>query len=830
MIFYFILVTIERHLSVMICIEYGLERNVKEEQALFQNNNKEVIKRISKASLKSSTMRNRLIGIVIMLAAFLLTLASTFGYNAAMEMKNRTSYQGVIDNVDKEVIERIRLNPDIVAFGTYLKVGMAKNEAISISLLYSDIKMMELSNVKMRTGSLPQNTDQIAIEKGYLETIKSGAQIGDNITLNYRNDVSKEMQKKNFTITGFLETGAENDANRKTFNAVVSKAFINSDPALSSSELSVAIRIADSEKYSNAEMKAKIKEIGNAVGIPEGLVNINYINIDSNNTTSETSYVVIAIAIVIIIACTLVIYNIFYIAILRRVNEYGQLRIIGTTRRQIRRIVFREGRQLSIQYIPVGILSGCGVSYLLRPSMWITLSDLVLSIIAGFITFLTVMLSLRKPAVIAASVSPKEALCYTDINIDTKNKKFTGRQLTPITLGKMYLQRNRKKTTVTFLSLTLSGILLIATATLAFSVDPYRRAGHEFPYGGEYILRLNNDLISPSVHYNDLQQDNPLTDELEAKIAAVLGVDGVETHKYIRSKLEGVEIDGGIVGIDNIRSKDSSIFEKYLAEGALPNDLTEKAPQILVNRATATYEYFGLHYKTGDRIVMSLFDGDKRIKREFTVSGIIDNKNNSDTFFLQDEVMDEIMLQNCNLSFEIRCSQGYSADIEAQLKALTASEDKLEIVTRKDQRDLYKSVFRTMTIAVYTFVAIIACFSLVNLINTILTNILTRKNELGILQAVGLSRGQMIKMLNTENIYLTYGSFIASVFFGSILGYIICLASENVGGLSYFIQYKFPFLIILMYFILITMIQGVMTWIIGYSMKKMSVVERLREV
>ncbi|SHK12764.1 putative ABC transport system permease protein [Anaerocolumna jejuensis DSM 15929] len=796
---------------------------------MFQNNNRGVIKHISAANLRSSKMRNRLAGIVIALAAFLLTLTLTFGYNADMEMKNRTSYQGVFENSSVQVIERIRTNPDVKAFGTYRQAGIVKNKNISLSLLYSDVKMLELSNVRVKTGSIPENTNQIAIEKGYLDSIQPGAQIGDTITLNYRNNVSKEMQTNSFVITGFLETGAESEPNRKTFNAIVSQAFINSDPALSSAYLSVVIQIADADKYSNGDLKKKIKEVGEAVGLPEQSVRINYVNIDSNNATPETTAVVFAIVFIIVTACALVIYNIFYIAIMRKVREYGQLRIIGTTRKQIRRMVFREGKVMSLQYIPLGTLAGCGVSYALRPSMWLMRSSVILALCAGGAAFLTVMLSIRKPARIAAGVSPMEAARYTNFHIGLKSKRHTSKRLTPYALGRMYLARNRKKTAVTFLSLTLSGILLIAAASLLSSVETAKRAGHEFPYGGEYRISLNDDLVSPSTSYSDLQIDNPLSDELKTKISSISGVDSVEVHKYIKSRLEGVKLDDGIIGIDNIREKDYSKYEKYMKEGALPEDSAEDM-QILVNRGTVTYEYFGLHYKTGDKIAMDLYDGDKQIRKEFIVSGVIENKSSSDTFFLPDKVMDEIMTRNCNLSFEILSGRGYSADVEAQLLALTSSDEKLEYVSLKEQAELYKSVFHVMIITVYAFVAVIACFGLVNLVNTIITNILSRKNEIGILQAVGLSRTQLLKMLNTENAYLIYGSFALSVLLGSILGYAACRIAENTGGLSYFIQYKFPLSMIGLYFILITALQIAVTRIIGYSMQKQSVVVRLQEV
>ncbi len=793
---------------------------------MFQNNNSAVIKHLSKTGLKSSKLRNLLAGAVIALAAFLLALASTFACNAAMELQNLTHYQAVFENADTQVIEKIRTNPDVEACGISRQTGMVKSGDISLSLLYSDEKTMELSNIRIKTGVLPEQVNQIAIEKGYLDSVNSGAEIGDDITLTYRNSINKEMQTDSFIITGFLGTGAENEMGRKAYNAVVSQAFIDSDPALSSVYSTVVIKVANADGYSNADLKAKIKEIGQLAGLPGKSIYINAINVDSNNTTAETSAAVLAIALVVVIAAALVIYNIFYITIIRKVNEYGQLRTLGATKRQIRKIVMREGKLLSLQYIPVGILLGSGVSYLLRPSMWLAVPSLILALCGGIITFLTVMLSLRKPAKIAAGVSPMEAVLYTDFHGSSKGKKRSVKKLTPFELGRIYLTGNKKKTAVTFLSLTLSGILFITAASLLSSVDPVRRAKQGFPYGGEYTIGLNSDLLSPSTSYSDLQINNPLSEELKAKITSISGVDSVEIHKYISARLVGVIHDDETINVDNIREKDAAELKKYLIEGDLPDS---SADQILVNRATITYEYFGLHYRPGNTITMLLYDGNTQISKEFTVSGIIDNDDSGDTLFLPDSVMDALMTQNCNLSFEILSGQSYSADVEAQLKALIASEDKLEFVSMKEQTELEGRVLHVIGTAVYTLVALIACFGLVNLVNTIITNILSRKNEIGIMQAVGLSRRQLIKMLNTENAYLIFGSFIVSVFLGSALGYYVCIAAGNVGGLSY-IQYQFPIWINAVYFLLMMILQAVTTRFIGMFLQRHSVIERLREV
>ena len=71
--------------------------------------------------------------------------------------------------------------------------------------------------------------------------------------------------------------------------------------------------------------------------------------------------------VVIVIAGILVIYNIFYISIINSIKEYGQLRTIGMTAKQIQRLVLREGTLLMLPAIPVGLIAGIVVAYILIP-------------------------------------------------------------------------------------------------------------------------------------------------------------------------------------------------------------------------------------------------------------------------------------------------------------------------------------------------------------------------------------------------------------------------------------------------------------------------------
>ena len=54
----------------------------------------------------------------------------------------------------------------------------------------------------------------------------------------------------------------------------------------------------------------------------------------------------------------LIIYNIFRISIMKDIRYYGLLKTIGTTGRQIKRIIRRQALKLSLIGIPVGLLAG----------------------------------------------------------------------------------------------------------------------------------------------------------------------------------------------------------------------------------------------------------------------------------------------------------------------------------------------------------------------------------------------------------------------------------------------------------------------------------------
>ena len=72
---------------------------------------------------------------------------------------------------------------------------------------------------------------------------------------------------------------------------------------------------------------------------------------------------VIILAVFISFSGYLLIYNILYVSVVKDVQFYGRLKTIGTTQRQIKRIIYKQAIRISCIGIPIGLLLGAAVSF-----------------------------------------------------------------------------------------------------------------------------------------------------------------------------------------------------------------------------------------------------------------------------------------------------------------------------------------------------------------------------------------------------------------------------------------------------------------------------------
>ena len=152
------------------------------------------------------------------------------------------------------------------------------------------------------------------------------------------------------------------------------------------------LRIMGSGSFKEDELKNLIKSCLTPYGIREEQIAYSSSYFDSVDNSSRDMLGVAAISILIVIACSTVIYSLFYISVVGKVKEYGRLRVIGMTQKQIKRMVKRESWQLSRTSIPLGIVVGCLIGYVLVPKGWNWLNTLAIIVVISILTELSVVL------------------------------------------------------------------------------------------------------------------------------------------------------------------------------------------------------------------------------------------------------------------------------------------------------------------------------------------------------------------------------------------------------------------------------------------------------
>ena len=792
----------------------------------FENDTSAVIRKLSNARLRHNHFRNRLIGVIIFMAAAIMAFVSSYAYNVTSEYAASTAYQGIFQNLSQENISLLTADPRIESVGVYRSVGMTEREnGVTMGIVCSDEVTMRLSNITLMEGSMPQAANELLIEKGYIDALNLKADIGDTISVHYRNQASRQLETADFQITGFIQTTAENDRSRVAYNAIVSQNFVRENSALSAGPAAAMISVRDTAKYTNQELKELIRTIGLDCGISTDNIQINNLYIDSNNMSKETVLTVLLVGLVLIGVCSLVIYNIFFISVMNNVTSFGQLRTLGATKKQIKRIISKEGNCLALRFIPLGCIAGGMLSFLIDRTAFQLFPDAVIVLLSGAAVFICVKLSILKPAKIAMSVSPMEASrysSYTKVKKSGKCLKRNRKPLTPCSLAAMNLLRDRKKSVLTFTSLVLSGIMLVGISSLLSSLDPEQRAKQSFPYEGAYVVELNRALVTPTFSLTRLQENNLLTDELKHDILSIDGVSGVVCQQELCVTIDGME-----TAIRSMNAEDYEALKDRVMAGELPYHDHTGENSLVVNMGSPELEYLQKSYEVGDTVTFSQAGNDLQGNFTYVVSAIVFDKNSASSFILPAEEMEQTVPYNANSAFVIRMEHGGYTEIEDELRSLIASSDHLRLKTLKDMTMQYKSVFSTISLAAYALLAVIIMFSIINLVNTSMTNIIPRRKEIGLFRAIGLDSRQLYHMIGFENGFQTLGSFAASIVGGLIIGKAICSAVGNVPGFS-FVEYTFPAVSVVFYFLLVFALQFVLTKWAGLYCRRNSVVEQLR--
>lgn len=783
-----------------------------------------------KGNLKSSKAKSVLICITIMLTTTLLTSVGIICNNWLKTNKAATieysgSFEGIYKRVNKDKLDIIKNNASIDQYGIYKAIGTSQYEDSNLGLIYADNTIKNMANIKFEDGTMPEKENEIAIESGYLNLLNNGAKIGDKIKLSYESLSTGEIKEKEFILSGILQTSDISKA-QKSYSAIISKSYFVSEEVDENTKYNVYINIVKPKKLTADEVKESILSIAKNMGIEEYDVRINTDYINASNPDPQVIAGGIVVALIIILSSMLVIYSIFYVSVINKVHEYGKLRAVGATKRQIRKIILREGFILSCISIPLGIAIGylIGQVVILKALKMdrygVGGMNIFIAIGVAVITVISVLLSLLKPMKMACNISPVEAMRY-DGN-DSKQKKRKGYEeinLKKITFAN--LSRNKKRTVITLLSLSLSGILFIVASTIMNCMNPENMAkDHSL---GDITVYLDNYDWNEDGSNNlyDIQANNPLGKEMCERLENIPGVKKINMEK---SAWASIDIGAGEKNLEDIQGFDKEFYDElseHLVEGEINKEALESGEGLVYTHPSYAKE---IGIKVGSTQVITIYDGKDSYNKEFTVLALVDIGGAS--IRIPESVMDSLIKTDTTIRVGLEIKKDMLKSVEEEIKNITDNDEYLSYGTLEDSIETYKKSMAITSVLIYSLVIIIGVIGLMNLINTMITSIITRKRELGILQAIGLSDKQLVKMLQIEGLFYTVGTLLITLTLGNILGYIAVIIFRNTGA-SYAI-YDYPLTQTIIMIVAITLVQILITYMVTNNFKKDSLVDRIR--
>lgn len=812
--------------------------------------------RVAYCNMRHYKSKNILIGIAIILTTLRLFVIPSIGkdmveVNFAVINKIYPTWHALYRNVDESTVMKLAAHHDVKTYGLRSDAGYMNLEDATVSMMYMDRTGMELYKVKLKEGQLPQKENDIVVSKGILEALGQNGKIGDTITVPYqilKDDGLDYTKEKDFRICGFLADN-ESSKEQKQYTSLVSEAFLKAEIPVEQVKYRFLLQVNGQKGNTTADYTETIQNIARQFGISEDDMNINKEYLAANYVDPATIPVIVGIMLIVVLAGIITIYSVYYVSMNQRVREFGKLKAIGATKRQLRQIVLREGMGVALFAIPIGLLIGTVavkvvllqfVEHAKDSNVLITEAYKVVAkgevqlyywwiyLLAIAVTLCTVYLSLMKPMRMAAKVSEIEAMRYQGGSKRQKSSRKGYQFLNIGRLTKRNLAENKKKSTITIVSMAVTGIFVMMVATVLSCANPMESAKSSIV--GQYeispIVESGNK-EHPEYEWAEVQKNNPLNEGLKQQIEELDGVERVDVFTALKVSGGPFEEKIGTEFINGVPEEYAEELKKGITEGNVTYEELKSGDKVILDRAL-------LHWypdiKVGDKLKLNIHDGDNTFQKEIEVAAIGEygtGLTNYNCLIMAKEGAEKLTINNSSSYFQVIADKDYDEALEASLQAIVDGSGRLQMRTWKNEYDTWENAIQMTRGACYAFIIILAAISIMNLINTMINSVHVRKKELGMMQAIGMSDRQLMKMLQLEGIFYTVGTLIISIGVGSLAGYPLFLYAKRTGMFD-ISTYHYPVTAAIIIILTLFVIQMLLAIFIAKSVRKDSLIERIR--
>ncbi|HBF6357304.1 TPA: ABC transporter permease [Clostridioides difficile] len=758
---------------------------------------------LSIKELKSQKLMTTFIIIAIVLSTIMTTVVGqSIGILQNLRIEQARSFNGdrhvSFHQLTKNQVDDIKKDDRVYQAGTSITLGSSKIKDSGISVLVKEYDKTGFSNypklMKLKSGNLPKDKNEIALDENTLKLMgikpRLGVTIPMNLDISLLNDtIPPYNYTANFKLSGILEddyTGYVSGIVNGIVGKGASENLLPKRYILSSLDF----KIKQQEKFQEI-----VNQLAKKINLSHNSIQYNWIYLnalkiqfekDENSSNSDGISMIILVslfvALLVLLASGLVIYNILKISVTKKIKEYGCLRAIGAEPNQIYKIVILQILILCTVAIPIGavigIISSKGitgmVTNILNPDILLAndnkeITELIHKnttaymfplVLSTSISLIFSLISALPSAIYASHVSPKIAMAGSTTKIKRKIKREKTIKNFERHLAWLNLKRNKGRTIITILSLFMSITVFVALSEFSNVLDVSRSVSNL----KEGDFSLTNEISG---------FDKPILD----KIDNMKNVNRTSFIKYSEYKQGEIDTDINfensgemlkIIGIDEQTLKDlmPSITDSTLEDFKNGSICFIKNP-IAISTPGVKTKYTNLKPKDNITINKKQLDIYSTVDKMFFLQG--NGWVNGVDVIVYDSVYNT--LTNKNKFNQINIYAKDKSDLEQirlSIEQICENNPGSHWISYIESDKQLKESFKQIEFLAWAVILFVGLIGTLNIINTTHTNINTRTNEIGVKRAIGMSNSSLYKMFLWEGVY--YGIFAA--IFGSIAGYV----------------------------------------------------------
>jgi putative ABC transport system permease protein len=805
--------------------------------------NKGIIRKLAARFLKAGRTRNIIAVTAIALTSILFTSVFTIVGNMIAAIQDQTMRQigssahGGLEYLTMEQYENIAKSPLLKDISYNRLIALAENDALKkeqCEIRYAEDKMARWGFSYPSVGKMPQAKNEIACNTIVLDALGVNHETGSKVPLVFT--VGDRTYSQSFVLSGFWE----GDKVMRAQQVWLSKEYADSVLGENTAALAgnYAGTISADVWFGNSfdiegKMRRLIAECGYADGEIQYGVSWAYAasRIDLDPTTVMLAVIILAL---ILLSGYLIIYSIFIISVNADIHFYGLLKTVGTTGKQLRRIVRMQALVLSAVGIPLGLCLGYLGGILLSPFLLSILSvgdsaartaNPLVFIFAAAFSLLTVFIGCRKPGQTAARVSPVEAVKYSGVAAGGNRKTKKTRRVTPLSMAWANVAREKRKLCVIVLSLSLSLVLLNSafSATKSFDMDAYVSGSIVSDFAvADYTV------FSAVTSYKNT---DGVTDEF-LREAEALGTEKISNIYFHPSSESRSKHDMPIMQIYGIGKTELDYFSD------IDYEKLRSGNYAIVSREVINYENAAVAIpEIGDTLTL-IDEKNDGIACDFEVIGLTDaypnqlsaryyNVNSLQAIIAADVFLDfygKVQPMQTNISV----SAENISEFESWLGSYTSNQNPdLSFISRETLKAEFAGLQRTYLALGGAMSFILALIGILNFINAIVTSIIARRRELAMLQSVGMTGKQLRGTLFCEGLCYTALAAVFTLTAGLGIGRLIV---QGIAGQVWFFRQSFTAMPSIYCAIPLFAICALVPLVCYKQLTQESLVERLRVV